>query len=631
MYIKLTVLCISVLICVQAHAVEPKFPVSTISEDLKKGMYAVVREKAVTWSIENKESSVYSERTVVTILSSQAKDLASITIWYDKLRKIESFKAAVYDAEGNLIKRLKMNDLKDQSAISGGTLFDDNRVKYGDLSQTTYPYTVEVEYSLRHKYLYDFGDFQLYDSDGVSAEKIMYTIVYPKELKPRYKLYKIESPLIGAEPDNRQSFKWSFENIKPEKSEKFSPERVVPYILAAPEEFVFEGYAGNMNSWEAYGQWQALVNKGRDVLPEGTKQKIRALTKDLKTPEEKSKAVYEYVQSRTRYVSVQLGIGGLQPFEASVVDQNGYGDCKALSNYTVALLKEVGVRAYYATIMGGNNAPDVIDDFPSDQSNHIVVAVPNGKDTVWLECTSQTNPFGYQGRFTGNRKAMLVTESGGKLVNTTRYNVDQNTQFRHADVIVQANGDAIATVRTIYAGLQYDDIYVDGQYDDQKKWLQKVTSIPSFDIASFSITNLKSRNPQAVINLNLNLKRYASVSGKRIFLAPNLMNRSTLLPEKTEVRRNYVVTRNPYSDADTIVYQLPQGIYPEFLPTPIKLKSRFGEYEAVFTLDQDKLIYTRKIRMFKGQFPAESYNELVEFYRSLNKADNTKMVFLSKT
>jgi hypothetical protein len=35
--------------------------------------------------------------------------------------------------------------------------------------------------------------------------------------------------------------------------------------------------------------------------------------------------------------------------------------------------------------------------------------------------------------------------------------------------------------------------------------------------------------------------------------------------------------------------------------------------------------------MNKGEFPAESYNELVEFYRNVNKADNTKMVFLSKT
>jgi len=82
---------------------------------------------------------------------------------------------------------------------------------------------------------------------------------------------------------------------------------------------------------------------------------------------------------------------------------------------------------------------------------------------------------------------------------------------------------------------------------------------------------------------------------------------------------------------DTIRYHLPEGIYPEFLPNPIKLKNQFGEYEATFKLDQDNLLYIRRVKMNKGEFPAESYTELIEFYRSINKADNTKIVFLSKT
>ena len=70
----------------------------------------------------------------------------------------------------------------------------------------------------------------------------------------------------------------------------------------------------------------------------------------------------------------------------------------------VAMLKEAGIKGYYTIIMAGKNAPEVIPDFPNDQFNHIIVAVPNNRDTLWLECTSQTNPFGYLGHFTGDRK-----------------------------------------------------------------------------------------------------------------------------------------------------------------------------------------------------------------------------------
>ena len=109
------------------------------------------------------------------------------------------------------------------------------------------------------------------------------------------------------------------------------------------------------------------------------------------------------------------------------------------------------------------------------------------------------------------------------------------------------------------------------------------------------------------------------------------MNRSTFVPEKVESRKTKVVTNFAYTDSDTIRYHIPEGIYPEFLPQPVSIKSRFGEYEVNYKLDQNTLLYFRRVRMNKGEFPPESYPELVEFYKNINKADNSKIVFLSKT
>ncbi|NJM26365.1 MAG: hypothetical protein HC859_13660, partial [Bacteroidia bacterium] len=105
-------------------------------------------------------------------------------------------------------------------------------------------------------------------------------------------------------------------------------------------------------------------------------------------------------------MSIQLGIGGWQPFEASVVDKNGYGDCKALSNYAVAMLKEAGIKGYYCLVQAGEEPAKLDPMFAENHFNHIIVAVPLKQDTVWLECTSQTNPYGYLGEFTGDRQAL---------------------------------------------------------------------------------------------------------------------------------------------------------------------------------------------------------------------------------
>lgn len=406
-------------------------------------------------------------------------------------------------------------------------------------------------------------------------------------------------------------------------------------IEAAPTLFEFEGYEGTMKSWDEYGRWIAALNKGRNDLPDETTTRIRELTANANSREEKVKALYEYLQSKTRYVSIQLGIGGYQPFEASLVDKTGYGDCKALSNYMVAMLETVGIKSHYALVLAGENNDHLETDFPSSQFNHVVVAVPNDADTIWLECTSQTNPFGYQGRFTGDRKALLITDNGAAIVNTTRYPVDVNIQSTLAEVTLGTAGQAKASVERIYSGLQYENgnlnFVVSGQYDEQKKWLQRHIDIPAFDITSFTMENVRAKIPSAIVKAELRIDRFATVSGKRIFLTPNLMNRNTFVPEKVENRKEEIVRRLAYIDVDTIRYALPEGIYPEFVPQDVQLKSIFGEYEASYKIDQGTLLYTRKVKINKGEFPPSSYQDLVNFYRSISKADNTKMVFMSKT
>jgi len=625
---------IALILCgCSVYAGDLKYPVSDIPDSLKQGMYAVVRVDDSRFEIISSSKTIYTSHYVVTILNEKAKFMAVKVVGYSKLRKILSFKASAYDAFGNEVKKLKQSEIVDQSATSGGTLFDDNRIKYADISQTAYPYTVEFEYEVQENYMYSIPGYELYDDDEVSIQNSVYTVIYPTALTPRFKLTKVPAPSKQALSESKEQVSWTFANIRPNKFEPYRPSasKYIPNIMAGPSNFDYEGYHGDMSSWKEYGRWNLLLSKDRDILPEVARQKIKELTAGLTTNEQKAKVLYEYMQNKTRYVGIQLGIGGLQPFPASVVDEMGYGDCKALSNYMVAMLKEVGIKGYYTVIESGTNAREIVVDFPSHQFNHAIVAVPNGKDTLWLECTSQTSPFNYMGKFTGSRLALMITEEGGKLVKTTSYSADQNSQTRTANVVVDLLGNAKAKVKTTYRAEQYEDVLVGNQTDEQKKWVQNNTQIPSFTVISFVIKEKKDRLPSATVDLDLAVNRYASVSGKRFFITPNLMNRISSVPEKLANRRTDVVRRSNYTDLDTIIFHFPESLYPEFLPAPVKISSKFGEYETVYKFDGGKLVYIRKMKVWKGTFPKESYNELVDFYKNVSKSDNTKLVFLNKT
>ncbi|MFM7850391.1 MAG: DUF3857 domain-containing transglutaminase family protein, partial [Flammeovirgaceae bacterium] len=613
---------------------EPKYPVSQIPEELKRGMYAVVRESHERFEILSVKQSRYYLHKVITIFKGEAKRYAQEYIGYDKMEKINFINAKVYNAQGDLIKKLKSNEIADRSAFDGFSLFSDNRLKEFDLAQVQYPYTVDIEYEVEKNYLYSIPSFELYFDDEVSLQLTTFEISYPQDLKPKYKLFQLAEPKKEANGGN-EKLSWRYENVMPEKFEPYMPAQVIPSVIFSPSQFEYAGYAGNMTTWQELGKWQILLNEGRGLLPEQTKSKVRELTKNLPTADAKAKALYEYLQNKTRYVSIQRGIGGFQPFDATTVDKTGYGDCKALSNYMVALLNEAGLKGYYTQIYAGDNNRPIPKDFTIDYFNHIIVAMPNGKDTLWMECTSQTTPFGYLGKFTGNRYALMVTETGGALVRTPRYDQNKNQQVTYANVTLDAQGNAKATVKAKYTGLQFEngnlDYYTSLSTEEQRKWLEKNVHIPSFEIAAFSIQSKKEKIPSAEVSIELNLNRFSSVSGKRLFLTPNLMNRSTYVPEKLE-KRKYTVNRTmPYIDLDSITYSIPDVLYPEFTPQPTKVTSRFGEYESSVKFDQGKLIYVRRLKMNSGEFPAESYNELIDFYKTINKADNLKLVFLNKT
>lgn len=616
---------------------DPKYPVSAIPEELKENVDAVVREDQMIFTILSDNRARLYSHMVVTIFNGRAKHYAERTDWYSKLRKITTFQGQVYDAAGAQIKKLKTSEIQDRSTYDGVTLFSDDRIKSADLTQNTYPYTVEFEVEVEYKFLYHIDGSYIISGENVAVQHASYQLIYPPSLTPRYKTCSIDQePKREKLKDNTESLTWTFENLKALKFEPFgpSPGAILPHILAAPGKFEFDGYPGDMRTWDSFGNWISSLNKGRDQLSDVARQKIKELTARAKTDEEKVKILYEYLQSKTRYVSIQMGIGGYQPFEASTVDKMGYGDCKALSNYMVAMLKEAGIKAHYVLITAGKNAAQIAEDFPSSQFNHAIAVVPMKDDTLWLECTSQTNPFAYMGTFTGNRKALIITDNGAKIVNTRRYTAEQNIQSRSADVYVENNGNAKAKIKTVYKGLQYENDHLnfilENQYDDQKKWVEHNTSIPSFNVNSFSMTNRKEE-PSATVDLDLTLNRFASVSGKRLSFTPNLMNRSTLIPEKVDARKTNVLINLPYTDLDTIRFHLPEGIYPEFLPEPIKIRSRFGEYESRVVMEQNNLVYIRRMKRYRGEYPPETYQEFMDFYRSINKADNTKMFFLNKT
>lgn len=609
-----------------------KYDTSDIPDELIENAWAVVRNYEETFTINSLNRASSSIKYAITILNKNGDRYAVFNESYDKLMKISDIRAKAYDKNGVLIEKVKKTDIKDYSANFGYSLFDDNRLKYYKPVVRTYPYTMEYEYEYEYTGLFYFPTWQPVFGYDLSVEHSSFRVIISEGESFRYDEINLkESVKISNEGDNEMYY-WEASNIPAIEREVYSPYlfEFAPVVYTAPNYFEIEGYKGNMESWEKFGLWVNQLNSGRDILPEKTKIKLDSLIKGLTDQLEITRVIYDYLQSRTRYVSIQEGIGGWQPFPAELVDRTGYGDCKALTNYTYALLKYAGVKSYYTKVRAGKNEPDFRKDFVSNQSNHVFLCVPFDNDTVWLECTSQTRPFGYIGNFTDDRDVMIITENGGKIVHSKVYSQEENTRVCIAQVSLKEENVCTAKVLSTYSGLQYDNVsgILDESYEDQEKWLYKNIDLTNFNINQFHFNHNKADGPVAGVQYNIDINNYASCTGKRIFLPLNLLTRMDYVPPRNSDRKTNVVLKSPYIHIDSIRFVLPEGYEIESSPENFEYKTRFGEYSASIEIQDRNILYVRKRKRNKGVFPADSYDEFRAFYKKISKADKAKLVLV---
>lgn len=627
---------VAILLCAASvFAGDVDYTVSKIPEALSKKADVVMRTDELRFEVAHLGKSITKRKFAITVLNENGAKEAFLYLWYDKFRTIGSIDGNLYDASGKKIRSLKKSEIKDLSGSDESSLADDSRIKVHGFYHRTYPYTVEYEYELQYAGTYSFPHWQPLSDEKFAVEQSALTIVVPADVTFRYKTFNYTSePVVGTEKSDK-TFRWEVKNLEPVELEYASPtwDYIVPTVYTAPNKFKLDKYEGDMSTWEEFGKFSAQLNKGRDILPQDIKQKVHALTDGLKTEKEKIRALYEYMQQNTRYISIQLGIGGLQPYDATYVATKKYGDCKALSNYMYSLLKEVGIRSHYTLVRAGKGASYMLKDFPSDPFNHIILCVPLQKDTVWLECTSQTLPAGYLSSFTDNRYVLLIDEAGGKLVKTPKYSMQQNIQVRKIEGKVGENGMLAINVNSSYTALQQDrlhDVFNSYNREKQLEYLKEQIDLPHYDVANFNFSEDKASLPTLKEHLEINATNYASITGKRLFVNPNIISRMyTKL--KTEEKRKYPISLGmDYVDIDTAVVEVPAGYTLEAIPAPLNLEGKFGKFQCSTELKDNKLIYHRYIEKRGGEYPASDYAELVKFYDQIYKADRSKVVLVKK-
>ena len=621
---KILLLTVQVLlVTVFTQAQLPSYDVAVIPDSVKKDASVIKRYENTIFEVTAIDRASVKTHEVYTLMNDKHQGALYFSEYTSKFRTLEDVDIKVYDAKGKQINKYRKKDLRMEA--SGEGLIDDGNRYSIFIPVATYPVTIEYIYEIRYK-------GTLFYPRYIPGHKVLqstFTAKVPKDLDLRYFEKNIKLAPKVTEDDKFKIYQWTGNNlpyIEPEEGTA-SGESIHPSIVLAPSRFKMDEYDGDMTTWKNLGIWYNTLHKGLDELPEDRKVFMRNLVKDAKDDREKARIIYQYLQQNFRYVSIQLGIGGWRSLPANFTDQKKYGDCKGLSNYMHAALKAVGIRSHVALINAQYNKEPLDPSFPMSGFNHVILCIPQPKDSIWLECTSKTNEFAVLGSFTENRNALLITEEGGVLVSTPQSHASDN-KFIVTTLIkltAEGAGQTVTTFRSTGEYKEYMNALIDEKKDDQKEAI-----VHGFGFRQPDEFLLQKKAEQdGITELQMNVEKIPEfIAGNKMFFSPRLYKLSSGRMPKADNRKYDYYFSYPYAKTDTTVLQLPEGFTVDALPQAKEIKCQHASYNTKYWYEESKkAVYsTTSLTLNQMKIPAAEYASVKKFFDEIVQDDAQRIV-----
>ncbi len=550
-----------------------------------------------------------------------------IKLFYNQDNPVTNLSAWLEDENGHLIRTLKAREITVANAVSS-VFYSDYFSKTFTLKHSEYPYRICYTYKKTFKNFISINNWNPVLDVSVPTREAILVLKHPAD----YKVKILQQNVAGCDSFSQEQvvtkiWKSSYDGRFTE--EKYSPDpiRMLPNVQIVPLHFKY-GSAGSFESWQSFGEWQQRLIEGIDEILPQEKLVVQKLIEGESDKKEQAKKLYHYLQDHTRYIDVFIDIGGLKPYPASYVSENHFGDCKALTIYMKALLKAIGIKSYYVLLNAGVQPTQIITGFPSQQFNHVILAVPVENDTIWLENTSSYNPFGYLGTFTQNRPGLWINGSESRLVHIPALNDHEVRDYGCMHFTLNDEGYAQADFEMKMGGYAFEyfrEIIAHANYDTQNNDVHDFFPFPSFELEAWKFFQTDRDSQHLVLNARLKIDHFSKSLGKESYFSIyQLQFPSFEVPAK---RRLPVQIPFPVHKTDTIIYRLPGD---RSLISELKSKEfscNFGKYSIQYVTEGQDLKIYRDFQLYPAMIPIDEYGSFYEFMSKIGNEEKNKIVY----
>ena len=430
---------------------------------------------------------------------------------------------------------------------------------------------------------------------------------------PAQKYVKVSSPSLKPatrEENGRTIYTWKSscsQAPKTDEEEAAPPRRPRPAVQLT-----------TFRNWEEVGQWYGALQQSRLEVSDAIRAKAAELTAGLNSNLEKQRAIYQFVSTKFRYISISFGEGRFQPHTAEETLANQYGDCKDKHTLFATLLKAAGIEAWAALIGAGM---EFDEDIPSPaQFNHVITYLPQGGAISWLDTTEEVAPYGLLVQPLREHRALLVPASGAPRVvptpATLPFPADETVTVES-----KLASDGTLTGRFEMVTRGDSEVFLRSAFHSAApaQWRELAQNIAKALGYGGTVSGLDVDNPANLdapfrFSYNYERKNYADWPERRITPpVPPVLLYST---EDKDKPKDSVYFGAPGKITYRASIQLPEG-YSMEIPANVNLRSDLADYKATYSAGQDKLSAERVLTIKASKLTAAQWDQYCKFAKGV--------------
>lgn len=616
----------------QNHAYNINSPI------VKSTDHAIIHDYSLKLNYQDDDKLIVCSKVIVTVFDEQGADCFHGMVSYSPDITIKDVRVLVLDEKGKKLRKIKKSKFRD-IAIGDNEFYSDIRTLIPLIGYYKFPYTIILEKEFERKNIYGLPSWSPFPDYDVAVEKSTYEVTYPKgeeliirknlpaSFADRYDLKceeKIEEDMVTKSYSLSNLQSYSKDDYCQNDYDEF------PRIDVILKNTIYHDVDFDFTSWKSYGKVLADFYNDTQELPKSFAEKVHHMVKDAATDKEKIEILYHYLQTNTRYVSIQLGLGGLKPFDAEKVVETGYGDCKALVNLMLAMLKEVGIKSYPAGIYSGRRYPKIDPLQPNPAVfNHVMLAVPSHSDTLWLECTNPEARCGEISAYNRDKTVLLLSEEGGVLVKTPKLGWSENCFSTKVEGTIDNEGNIDGSLLFKKTGLFRN---MELGVMDAKTSKRKVSmgqDLLTCNVRLDHLSFIDTINSEGVSELSMQsdcqLKKQVKFMPDGLILDLGI-NKWSYARQKQSNPFLSVVYNIPEVHKDVIELNLPEQYKDLTYRKDVFNETTFGSVYMKIVLADGAVKVEREFKLNPGKYPPNQKPAFLSFYKQCLKYANYKVV-----